>query len=254
MKATAPSLSAILLAAGEGSRLGCIPKSLMRLAGRSLIEHQILALLNAGADKIIVVTGYYYSTIEAELDKIMPKLALQQQESPDFSDEKSTELDKESSASRHAIHIVRNPAPERGQQSSVLLGLETLSQLRNAEPLNNHQGTNDPVLIALVDQPLMLETDYQACVTAFHQRPADCSIVYPVVRGQRGNPVALSANAAEDVLHSGLTCREYIDRHKEHVHTLTTDNDHFIVDIDEERDRLLFEQRTKLTLSLPEGT
>ena len=254
MKAAGHSFSAILLAAGEGSRLGSVPKSLMRLAGRSLIERQILALLKAGVDKIIVVTGYYYSAIEAELDKIMPEFDHLQQESPEFLGENSAVPDKDSSSSRYAIHIVRNPAPERGQQSSVLLGLETLSQLRNAEPLNNHQGTNDPVLIALVDQPLMRETDYQACVTAFHQRSADCSIVYPVVRGQRGNPVALSANAAEDVLHSGLTCREYIDRHKARVHTFATDNEHFIVDIDEERDRLMFEQRTGLTLSLPEGT
>jgi choline kinase len=54
--------SAIILAAGRGSRLGGAtrdrPKSLVRLGGRSLIQWQIAALHAAGIDDIAIVGGY----------------------------------------------------------------------------------------------------------------------------------------------------------------------------------------------------
>lgn len=224
--------SAVLLAAGEGARLGRVPKSLLRLDGVSLIEGQVRALLDAGAAKIIIVTGYFYLEIEGELEKIMSQ--------------SGAEI-------RSRLLIVRNPAPEKGQQSSVLLGLGASYHHRDGEGDAN-RGDKDnqhPTLIALVDQPLMRAADYQSCVQAFHQRPSGRSIVYPVVGGQRGNPVAFSADSVHNVLQSGLTCREYIDHHRDQVYRFATDNDHFIVDIDQEQDRLRLEARTGLTLSLP---
>lgn len=218
--------SAVLLAAGEGARLGRVPKSLLRLDGVSLIEGQLRALLGAGAAQIIVVTGYFYLEIEAELEKIMSQLGAE---------------------IRSRLLIVRNPAPEKGQQSSVLLGLGASYNHGGGGDMDNQ----NPTLIALVDQPLMRAADYQSCVQAFHQRPSGRSIVYPVVGGQRGNPVAFSADSVHNVLQSGLTCREYIDRHRDQVYLFATDNDHFIVDIDQEQDRLRLEARTGLTLSLP---
>lgn len=54
--------SAIILAAGRGSRLGEItrdqPKCLTPLAGRPLLEWQLAALRAAGIDRIALVTGY----------------------------------------------------------------------------------------------------------------------------------------------------------------------------------------------------
>lgn len=55
--------TAILLAAGRARRLGSItdglPKCLLEVGGRTLIEHQIAALREAGVRRIVVVTGYY---------------------------------------------------------------------------------------------------------------------------------------------------------------------------------------------------
>lgn len=240
MTANGSSFSAVLLAAGEGSRLGRVAKSLLRLDGRALIEHQVQALLKAGAGKIIIVTGYYYSEIEVELEKIISNLPAQ-----------SRPLEHETAI----IKIVRNPEPEQGQQSSVRLGLETLAALLSTSLSTDSadQDTHhaDPILIALVDQPLMSSSDYQSCLAAFHQRPSACSIVYPVVEGQRGNPVVFSKESMLNILQSGLTCRDYIDQHRTLVHRFETSNDHFVVDIDQEQDRLRFEQRTGRSLSLP---
>ena len=90
-------IGVVLLAAGEGSRLGCIPKSLIQLQGQTLIHRHLQTLHDVGVDEVVVVTGFYYQAIESALHD-------------------------------HAIKIVRNPVPEEGQQISVRLGLTALSK------------------------------------------------------------------------------------------------------------------------------
>jgi len=210
---------ALLLAAGEGSRLGRIPKSLLRVDDQTLLERQIFALLSAGAAHIVVVTGHFYSDIEAELNRVYKLVAA-------------------------PIQIVRNTQPERGQQSSVALGLTALAQ---------HQ-TERPVLIALADQPLMQAADYTACMRAFYSRPDKSAIVYPIVSQQRGNPVILSDQIMRNVLASGMTCRDYIHAHPEYVYRFATDCDHFVFDVDAPSDLDRFKQRTGLTMILPNNS
>jgi CTP:molybdopterin cytidylyltransferase MocA len=50
------SVAGVLLAAGDGSRLGQ-PKALVELAGQSLAARGVALLRNGGADPVIVVTG-----------------------------------------------------------------------------------------------------------------------------------------------------------------------------------------------------
>jgi L-glutamine-phosphate cytidylyltransferase len=53
---------AIIVAAGRGSRLGEkteeIPKCMVKVAGRSILHHQLSALSAAGVDDVVVVRGY----------------------------------------------------------------------------------------------------------------------------------------------------------------------------------------------------
>jgi len=218
-KTPAPSLKsfrAVLLAAGQGARLGRLPKSLIHLNGLSLLKRQVSALLNAGASHIVVITGYYFDEIEAELDRILLKC-------------------------QKSLQIVRHMHPEQGQQSSVSLGLDALSAVE----------TGLPILIALADQPLMEAADYQACVNAFYNRPLNRSIMYPIVNQHRGNPVLLSESVTQQVIKSGMTCRDFIHAHPEHVYHYATECDHFIVDIDEKQDLETFKARTGIELTLP---
>lgn len=85
----------VLLAAGEGSRMGGVPKCLMQLAGRPLIARHLQAMQEADIQDIVVVTGFYHTQIE-------PVLA------------------------NFAVTVARNTEPAQGQQSSVRLGLTTL--------------------------------------------------------------------------------------------------------------------------------
>ncbi len=61
--------SAILLAAGRGTRLGALslgtPKPLIEIAGVPLIAHIVGALAEAGIERFIIVTGYLGDQVEA---------------------------------------------------------------------------------------------------------------------------------------------------------------------------------------------
>lgn len=58
-------VGAVLLAAGEGQRMGGVAKSLIRLQGVSLINRQLIALSGAGVDEVVVVTGHARDSVEA---------------------------------------------------------------------------------------------------------------------------------------------------------------------------------------------
>jgi len=206
--ATVPA--AVLLAAGEGSRLGGMPKSLLTLNGQSLLARQVAALRLAGIHQIVVVTGYFHALIEAELKPLH-------------------------------VDIVRNPQPEAGQQSSVRLGLSKL------------RAPFDFTFITLADQPLLCSEDFVALTSAFAQRRPSTQIRYPIVKGQRGNPVAISKDIVSLILaaDASVTCKGFIQDHPELVDPYSTDNEHFAVDIDTLEDLAAFKLRTGIELKRP---
>lgn len=63
--------SAVILAAGRGSRLGSLgeslPKCLVEVGGRSLVEHQLQALREVGVRKVVVVVGFRADAVRARL-------------------------------------------------------------------------------------------------------------------------------------------------------------------------------------------
>lgn len=88
-------IGAVLLAAGQGSRMGNQPKSMLKLQGVPLINRHLIALSGAGVDEVVVVTGFHHEQIEP-LVQAFP------------------------------VQVVRNQDPAAGQQSSVRLGIETI--------------------------------------------------------------------------------------------------------------------------------
>ena len=100
-RANSPStrlnIGAIVLAAGEGSRMGAIPKALIQMQGSTLIEQTLEALSTAGVDQVVVVTGYHHQFLGPALKD-------------------------------YPVQIARNPNPALGQASSVRLGLEAINK------------------------------------------------------------------------------------------------------------------------------
>ena len=65
---------AIILSAGQGSRLlpltEKMPKCLIDLGGRSMLEWQLRALDQMGVAEAVVVTGFFPDLVEAELNRV----------------------------------------------------------------------------------------------------------------------------------------------------------------------------------------
>ena len=89
-------IGAILLAAGEGRRMGGVAKPLIRLQGVPLISRHLVALSGAGVDEVVVVTGHARHAVEDAVRSFVVTLA-------------------------------HNEAHADGQQGSVRVGLAALS-------------------------------------------------------------------------------------------------------------------------------
>ncbi len=89
------TIAAILLAAGESSRMGQ-PKPLLPWDGKTLVEYQVMSLLDGGTDEVFVVTG-----------------------------KSDTEVAPVVAALGHA-HRVHNPGYAHGKTTSVRAGVQAL--------------------------------------------------------------------------------------------------------------------------------
>jgi CTP:molybdopterin cytidylyltransferase MocA len=89
-------IGAVLLAAGEGRRMGGVAKPLIRLQGVPLISRQLVALSGAGVDEVVVVTGHARKAVERQVQSF-------------------------------SITLVHNEAHAQGQEGSVRAGLAALS-------------------------------------------------------------------------------------------------------------------------------
>jgi molybdenum cofactor cytidylyltransferase len=89
-------IGAVLLAAGEGRRMGGVAKPLIRLQGVPLVTRQLVALSGAGVDEVVVVTGHGRDAVEAQVQSF-------------------------------SVTLVHNEAHADGQQTSVRAGLAALN-------------------------------------------------------------------------------------------------------------------------------
>ena len=193
-------IAVLLLAAGEGSRLGSHPKALLHRDGKTLLELFSRAIQGFSPVECIVVTGFHTQLIESEITKMNTSLA-------------------------HPMKIIRNASPEQGQPSSVRLGLESL------------RANFDALLVALSDQPEIGTKEIQELLDEYAKREGGQEIILPTVDGRRGNPVLFSYKAVLDVLaQPGMVCRDYMDTHPDKIRAMHTSNQAFIVDVDTPED------------------
>lgn len=60
-------VTAVVLAAGEGRRLGYRPKGLITVEGETLLARNVRVLFEAGVDEVVVVTGHYSEQLQTVL-------------------------------------------------------------------------------------------------------------------------------------------------------------------------------------------
>jgi molybdenum cofactor cytidylyltransferase len=198
-------LAVLLLGAGEGSRLGSHPKLLLYKDGQTLLQRFSRVIEEFSPAEYLVVTGFHAQSIESEIAKLNLSLS-------------------------HPIKIIQNSAPERGQSTSVRLGLQSL------------EADFDVLLVALSDQPFVGAKEIQELLAEFTLRDIGEEIILPMVNGQRGNPVLFSSRAVLDVLAiPDMVCRTFMDAHPNQVRTLHTCNQAFIVDVDTPADMQMYQ-------------
>ncbi len=153
-KAAKPHVSGIILAAGASTRMGR-PKQLLPLGGRPLLQHVLDEAAASSLAEVILLLGHRAREIRAAI-QIPPC---------------------------RRIRVVVNPAYDRGQSTSLRLGLRSASRRAVA------------AAILLGDQPRITAGLIDRMVAAFHG--ANAPLVRPVYSspdGRRvpGHPVLLA--------------------------------------------------------------
>ena len=193
-------LAILMLAAGQGSRMGSFPKALLKKSDQTLLKRFCMAAQELNPVELVLVTGFHAPVIEVHLQSFNGEL--------DF-----------------LLKVIRNSQPEKGQASSVRLGLEAITK------------NYDVLLVALSDQPDIGGAEIIALLDEYQNKSADQEIILPIVNGQRGNPVLFSKKAIEAILEiPGMVCRPYMDSHPQQVRRLVTNNKAYLVDVDTEDD------------------
>jgi molybdenum cofactor cytidylyltransferase len=143
-------LAALVLAAGESSRMGGSPKATLKApCGRTFAGRIIDVLAESGVDNLFVVTGAHHDAIVAAVTGDAP---------------------------RRFPTFVRNPNPARGQLSSLWVGMD-------------HAIAPDveALLVTLADVPMITVEVVRRVIDAWQATRAP--IVRPAIGNAHGHPV-----------------------------------------------------------------
>jgi nicotine blue oxidoreductase len=162
MSAVPGRVAGILLAAGDGSRLGQ-PKALVELGGRTLAERGVALLRDGGADSVLVVTG-------------------------------AVEL------SMAGVRIVDNPRWRTGMGSSLAAGLSALvADAAGGAGVPGGAAARDcgAAVVALADQPLVGAEAVRRLIAAYRRGAGVAVAAYD---GKPRNPVLIARQHWASVL------------------------------------------------------
>lgn len=188
-------IAAIVLAAGESTRMGTAKALLPDGQGRHFITRLLHTFSRAGFAHVTVVTGRVHEDIVAATSHVGPRGT--------------------------TVTFARNLDPSRGQLSSLLIGLDA-----GARP-----GTR-AALVTLVDIPFVSVSTVQAVARAYETTRA--RIVRPARGAQHGHPVIFDASlfAALRAADPAAGAKAVVHAHAADILHVETDDEGAFVDID----------------------
>lgn len=188
----------IVLAAGASRRMGTAKAGLL-LGGRTFLAHALTALEEGGVEALVVVAGAAPTSVTTAL--------------PDGSRE---------------VAVVQNPAPERGQLSSLKVALEHVCATWPAAEL---------AVVSLIDHPAVRPATVAALLAAAHS-PAAPAIVLPAHGGRRGHPAVFARTVWPELLSTAdeLGARAVVRAEPGRVRVLDVDDPGILLDVDTPED------------------
>jgi molybdenum cofactor cytidylyltransferase len=195
-------IGAVLLAAGEGARLGGRAKGSIEIAGEPLLLRGLRILSQVGIDEVVVVTGHYQSDVAPLL------------------------IQAHSLFDDDCLGEVTQPTADHSQSDSLRLGVAGLSQ------------AVDAVMVLPVDMPALTRGDLVALVGAYKHADPRIEFVGPLVGERPGNPVLFSRRIALEIAQGEGDFGSGAWRHQRPDWLLEwqTDNLHYVTDIDTPED------------------
>jgi molybdenum cofactor cytidylyltransferase len=187
-------LAAIILAAGDSTRMGR-PKALLPDPdGRPFVARLVRTFAAAGLHDIVVVTGSLHAAIAEAVAADRPPVA---------------------------PHLVNNPQPALGQVSSLWIGLDEASRL----------GV-DGMLMTLVDIPLVRASTIQKVIDEWTRSRAP--IVRPAVGDRHGHPVLFARSLFDALRHAPITegARAVVHANADRIVNVQVDDEGCLLDVD----------------------
>ena len=201
--------AAVILAAGDSTRMGT-PKALLADPdGRPFVARIARAFIAAGIGEVAIVTGAHHDAIR----------------------------DVISAGQLPGVRLVRNPDPSRGPLSSLWAGLDAL--------MHPDPGL-DAILMTLVDVPMVRATTIRAVVDAWRKNGA--LVVRPAIGHRHGHPVLFDRAVFADLRRAPLDqgAKAVVHAHADRLINIEVDDEGCLVDIDTAAEYEAF-LRTKTT-------
>jgi molybdenum cofactor cytidylyltransferase len=138
----------------------------------------------------------------------------------------------------HGACLVKNPAPERGQFSSLQVGLQDV--------LNRGR---DSAMVTLVDRPPARLTTIEKLREVFSAAPTEVWAVVPEYAGKHGHPYIAARELIEVFLKAPLTAtaREIEHRHQPHIRYLAVDDPSVAANVDTPQDYAALDNQSALS-------
>lgn len=187
-------LTAIILAAGDSTRMGR-PKALLPDAeGRPFVARLVRTFGAAGVRDVIVVTGSLHAAIADALAADQPAIA---------------------------PTLVNNPQPALGQVSSLWMGLDAAAR----------PGV-EGILMTLVDIPLVRASTIQSVIDAWTRSRAP--IVRPAIGDRHGHPVLFDRSVFDALRHAPITegARAVVHANADRIVNVQVDDEGCLLDVD----------------------
>lgn len=181
--------AAVILAAGFSTRMGADNKLLLEIEGVPVLRRVVDAVCEATDEPPLVVLGHEADRVRDVLDGA-------------------------------PVKVVVNSEPDRGQPSSVRLGLEKAADA-------------DVTLVVLGDQPFLTSQALTRLIDA-HRTDGHDLITVPMRGNERGNPIALPRRLRQAILADGtkIGCGSFTRKHPELTRPFETTEDAFFRDVD----------------------